>query len=195
MGSQFTGSNVSDLSRVNCRCLSHTVVGSLDFTLTFVSVLFNYAGPFFLKWVLERSLWGTTAQPFAIDGFSTWLIGMMLHRSLVREHISTLSLLLPVQFSRSVRDSCSSCTSDSWRGLSQAQADLQHLWFGRRACTRIRSELMAAIYDKALKRKDYSGIVNKDKKKEEATEEPTNPAQSKRMIYANNILCISYLAR
>lgn len=54
---------------------------------------------------------------------------------------------------------------------------------------------MAAIYDKALKRKDYSGIVNKDKKKEEATEEPTNPAQSKRMIYANNILCISHLAR
>lgn len=26
---------------------------------------------------------------------------------------------------------------------------------------------MAAIYDKALKRKDYSGIINKDKKEEE----------------------------
>lgn len=26
---------------------------------------------------------------------------------------------------------------------------------------------MAAIYDKALKRKDYSGIVNKEKKEEE----------------------------
>lgn len=50
--------------------------------------------------------------------------------------------------------------------LPQAQADVQHLWFGRRAATRIRSQLMAAIYDKALKRKDFSGIVNKDNSKE-----------------------------
>ena len=49
---------------------------------------------------------------------------------------------------------------------SQAQADVQHLWFGRRAATRVRSQLMAAIYDKALKRKDFSGIVNKDNSKE-----------------------------
>ena len=48
----------------------------------------------------------------------------------------------------------------------QAQADVQHLWFGRRAATRLRSQLMAAIYDKALKRKDYSGVVNKDNAKE-----------------------------
>ena len=48
----------------------------------------------------------------------------------------------------------------------QAQADVQHLWFGRRAATRIRSQLMAAIYDKALKRKDFSGVVNKDNSKE-----------------------------
>ena len=31
---------------------------------------------------------------------------------------------------------------------------------------------MAAIYDKALKRKDFSGIVNKDKKADEAKAEP-----------------------
>ncbi|KIY74057.1 hypothetical protein CYLTODRAFT_385456 [Cylindrobasidium torrendii FP15055 ss-10] len=43
----------------------------------------------------------------------------------------------------------------------KAETDVQHLWFGRRATTRIRSELMAAIYDKALKRRDYSGIVDK----------------------------------
>ena len=47
----------------------------------------------------------------------------------------------------------------------KAQADVNHLWYGRRACTRIRSELMAAIYEKALKRKDFSGIVD-DKAKE-----------------------------
>lgn len=30
----------------------------------------------------------------------------------------------------------------------------------------MRSELMVAIYDKALKRKDFSGIVDKDAKKD-----------------------------
>ncbi|KAH7882505.1 hypothetical protein F5I97DRAFT_1905629 [Phlebopus sp. FC_14] len=52
--------------------------------------------------------------------------------------------------------------------LLKAQADVQHLWFGRRAATRMRVELMAAIYDKALKRQDYSGIVDKEKVKEAA---------------------------
>lgn len=48
--------------------------------------------------------------------------------------------------------------------LLKAQVDLQHLWFGRRAAARIRSELMAAIYEKALKRKDLSGIVVVEKR-------------------------------
>ncbi|KAH7909133.1 ABC transporter type 1, transmembrane domain-containing protein, partial [Hygrophoropsis aurantiaca] len=52
--------------------------------------------------------------------------------------------------------------------MCKAQADVQCLWFGRRAATRMRSELMAAIYDKALKRSDYSGIIDKDKLKEAA---------------------------
>ncbi|EGO00623.1 hypothetical protein SERLA73DRAFT_104969 [Serpula lacrymans var. lacrymans S7.3] len=43
----------------------------------------------------------------------------------------------------------------------KAQAEVHHLWFGRRAATRMRSELMAAIYDKALKRRDFSGLTNK----------------------------------
>ncbi|KAJ7858057.1 hypothetical protein B0H14DRAFT_3636842 [Mycena olivaceomarginata] len=50
----------------------------------------------------------------------------------------------------------------------QAQCDLQHLWHGRRASTRIRVELIAAVYDKALKRKDFSGLVDRDKAREAA---------------------------
>ncbi|KAI0308316.1 hypothetical protein B0F90DRAFT_1681863 [Multifurca ochricompacta] len=46
--------------------------------------------------------------------------------------------------------------------LCKSQMDVQHLWIGRRAATRMRSQLMASIYDKALKRKDFSGIVDKD---------------------------------
>ncbi|KAJ6585099.1 multidrug resistance-associated ABC transporter [Mycena capillaripes] len=45
--------------------------------------------------------------------------------------------------------------------LFKAEFDVQHLWYGQRAATRIRSELMAAIYNKALKRKDFSGITKK----------------------------------
>jgi hypothetical protein len=43
----------------------------------------------------------------------------------------------------------------------QSEADCIHLWFGRRAMVRVRSQLMAAIYDKSLKRKDFSGITKK----------------------------------
>jgi ABC-type multidrug transport system fused ATPase/permease subunit len=62
--------------------------------------------------------------------------------------------------------------------ILRSECDLQHLWFGRRAAVRGRSELMAAIYDKALKRKDFSGIVEKKKKdgdgKEGEEEEKSN---------------------
>ena len=61
--------------------------------------------------------------------------------------------------------------------VGKAQADLQHLWYGRRAATRIKSELMAAIYDKALKRRDYSGIVDKDKLKEKKGETKDKKAE------------------
>jgi len=53
----------------------------------------------------------------------------------------------------------------------------------------MRSELMAAIYDKALKRKDFSGVVNKDKKTEDAKTEPVangvETKQSKRALVHN----------
>ncbi|KAJ6507515.1 hypothetical protein DFH09DRAFT_1050573 [Mycena vulgaris] len=60
--------------------------------------------------------------------------------------------------------------------ILQSQCDLQHLWYSRRACTRIRSELIAAMYDKALKRKDFSGIV--DETQAGATTDPTTPLKA-----------------
>jgi ABC-type multidrug transport system fused ATPase/permease subunit len=44
-------------------------------------------------------------------------------------------------------------------GILKAQLDVKHLWHSRRITTRMRSELMAALYDKALKRKDFSGVA------------------------------------
>ncbi|KAI0275322.1 multidrug resistance-associated ABC transporter [Gloeopeniophorella convolvens] len=65
--------------------------------------------------------------------------------------------------------------------VCKAQADVQHLWFGRRGATRMRSQLMAAIYDKALKRKDFSGIVDKDKlaKTPDADDKKSKDAEAK----------------
>ncbi|KAG2344835.1 hypothetical protein BDR05DRAFT_1016249 [Suillus weaverae] len=103
----------------------------LDFCLTYVSVIFTYASPFFLKRILD-------------------LIDVPVPTAENRSQAYIYAFLAFL------------CT------LLKAEADVQHLWFGRRAATRMRVELMAAIYDKALKRQDYSGIVDKDKAKEAA---------------------------
>ncbi|KAJ7222262.1 hypothetical protein GGX14DRAFT_694507 [Mycena pura] len=97
----------------------------MDFLLTLLSVIFNYAGPFFLKRILD-----------AVDTDKD------TDKAKGKAYIYAVLMFL-----------CS------------AQCDVQHLWVGRRACTRIRSELMAAIYDKALKRVDFSGVIDKDKAK------------------------------
>ncbi|OCH88899.1 multidrug resistance-associated ABC transporter [Obba rivulosa] len=111
----------------------------LDFVLTYVSVLFNYAGPFFLKRILD-----------SLDPRAT------------PEKRSLAYVYAVLAF-------CST--------LCKAEADVQHLWYGRRAATRMRSELMTAIYDKALKRKDFSGIVDKDaaKTRKDAAASKTMP--------------------
>ncbi|KAJ7660132.1 hypothetical protein DFH06DRAFT_1472233 [Mycena polygramma] len=98
----------------------------LDFLLTVVSVIFNYAGPFFLKQILD-----------SIDKRAP------TRRDKGTAYIYALLMLL--------------CA------ILKAQSDLHHLWCGRRASTRIRVQLIAAIYDKALKRKDFSGLVDADK--------------------------------
>ena len=102
----------------------------LDFGLTYVSVVFNYLGPFFLKRILDSL---ATHDPARVS----------------QAYIYAFLAFM--------------CT------LCKAESDVQHLWYGRRAATRIKSELMVAIFDKALKRKDFSGIVDKEKLKKAKT--------------------------
>ncbi|KIM25383.1 hypothetical protein M408DRAFT_210000 [Serendipita vermifera MAFF 305830] len=92
----------------------------MDGLLTLVSVVFNYAGPFFLKRILDAI---SEPSPEAIAQAYVY---------------ATLTLF------------CS---------LVKNQADMQHLWYGRQAVTRTRSILMAAVFDKAMKRKDFSGVT------------------------------------
>ena len=46
--------------------------------------------------------------------------------------------------------------------LLKSQADLQHLYYSRRAASRTQAELVASIYEKALVRKDIAGTVASD---------------------------------
>lgn len=62
----------------------------------------------------------------------------------------------------------------------KAEADVLHLWHGRRASTRMRSELMAAIYAKALVRKDYSGITDKKEENKAGESLPASKKESKK---------------
>ncbi|KAF7362379.1 hypothetical protein MVEN_00584800 [Mycena venus] len=108
---------------------SFDIIG--DFVLTLGSVVFNYAGPFFLKRILD-----------AVDTKSE------SDKDKGKAYVYAILMFV-----------CSVC---------KAQCDVYHLWLGRRAATRMRSELMAAIYDKALKRRDFSGVIDEEKAKEAA---------------------------
>ncbi|KAJ6497501.1 hypothetical protein C8R45DRAFT_898828 [Mycena sanguinolenta] len=102
-----------------------------DFGLTLASVMFNYAGPFFLKRILDAV---DTDNESEKDKGQAYIYAILMFLS----------------------------------SVCKAQCDVYHLWLGRRASTRIRSELMAAIYDKALKRRDFSGVIDQEKAKETA---------------------------
>ncbi|WVR08508.1 hypothetical protein IAU60_005563 [Kwoniella sp. DSM 27419] len=126
---------------------------AMDAGFTLISVVFNYAGPYFLKKILE----GLTLK--------------------TPEAISQAYIYAILAFFASVL---------------KALTDLIHLWHGRRATVRIKAELIAAIYDKALRRKDASGVITKkedegadkgkDKDKDGAKAEKKSNADSGKVV-------------
>ena len=112
-----------------------------DFLLTLISVTLTYAGPFFLQRILSA-----IDKPTPDNRAKAYIYAFA----------AFLTTLLKV--------SHPNCTAHNFLLMipSQAETDCLHLWFGRRAQVRIRTLLMASIYDKALKRKDFSGTVRKD---------------------------------
>ncbi|WVQ70586.1 hypothetical protein IAR50_000105 [Cryptococcus sp. DSM 104548] len=94
----------------------------MDASLTLVSVILNYAGPYFLKRILEG-------------------LGSQSKEAMSRAYVYALFAL--------------------FASVLKALTDLLHLWNGRRGAVRLKAELTAAVYDKALRRKDASGVVTK----------------------------------
>ncbi|KAI0634381.1 hypothetical protein C8Q77DRAFT_1056057 [Trametes polyzona] len=94
----------------------------LDFVLWYASIGLNYAGPFFLKRILDALADPTHDREKRALAFVYAVLAFLA---------TTL----------------------------KAEMDVQRLWLSRRAGGRVRSELMAAVYEKALKRKDLSGAT------------------------------------
>ncbi|OCF31742.1 ATP-binding cassette transporter [Kwoniella heveanensis BCC8398] len=117
----------------------------LDGGLTMIAVVFNYAGPYFLKKILE-----------GLDNKSP--------EAMSQAYIYAILAFLASVF--------------------KALVDLLHLWHSRRATVRIKAELTAAIYDKALRRKDASGVVNskEEEGKEGAKSEKKSNADSGKVV-------------
>ena len=135
---------------------AHSLDLILDFSLTVLSIFFNYAGPFFLKRILDAVSIPATEHKSEGLFFQVLIYARITDatapdptRPLTPRELRAQALVYAIL--------AFVCT------CLKAQADVQHLWYGRRAATRTRSELMAAIYDKALKRRDASGLAMKDK--------------------------------
>ena len=80
--------------------------------------------------------------------------------------------------------------------LLEALLDRQRSWLDGRASTRIISQLQAAIFDKSLKKKDFSGAVDKDKeaaaqevrdKKAAASSNTNQPSDPNGEIYGSQL--------
>ncbi|PFH46615.1 hypothetical protein AMATHDRAFT_154310 [Amanita thiersii Skay4041] len=67
--------------------------------------------------------------------------------------------------------------------MCMTQAEGQHEWFSHRVQTRMRSELMASIYEKSLKRKDFSGIIDKSKQNEQQNADKMQAKEGKSLFY------------
>ncbi|KAH9996005.1 P-loop containing nucleoside triphosphate hydrolase protein [Russula vinacea] len=122
--------------------------------------------PVFMKFsnakraTLLRQLWAANSLDIILDFILTLISVVFNYTSpffLKRILDSLMTKLLSLALELSL------CISGFPMCCLQSEADVQHLWFGRRAATRLRSQLMAAIYDKALKRKDFSGIADDPK--------------------------------
>lgn len=142
---------------------------ALDFLLTLFSYSAAYASPFFIKQILD-ALQSVPASPrFAARSMTPFSISSD-PTSLTTAHQPGLQSyagpLLDV-FAFTGHDTIHPAKKRAFLfaffaliiSIAKTQTDLQHLYYGRRASVRIKSELTLAIYDKALRRKDVSGSL------------------------------------
>ncbi|CAE6397156.1 unnamed protein product [Rhizoctonia solani] len=132
----------------------------LDLVLTVLSAILDFAPPVFLNLIL-RSLNANprddlVPSPSNMDALRFY-VSHSANALLLRSPDSTATNARPLQR----QDAHAFAIAAAVCQLIKSQSDLQHLYFARRASVRIKGELVASIYEKALKRKDMSGAVKK----------------------------------
>ncbi|KAG8738112.1 hypothetical protein FRC10_007279 [Ceratobasidium sp. 414] len=149
----------------------------LDGSLTVVSTLMNFSAPFFLNLTLRAMKDEVSTNS---TSFSTVSVSENLR---FYSAVALDSVFLPTLLRTSASNTFSTATAGSSRALQRSdayffaiaacvcqiiksQSDLQHLYFSRRASVRVKGELVASVYEKALKRKDVTGAVQKGKEKD-----------------------------
>ncbi|TKY90680.1 hypothetical protein EX895_000678 [Sporisorium graminicola] len=142
---------------------------ALDFVLAFLSYTAAYASPFFIKQILQalqsvntsevaaRSMSHlsissdpasfTTSHQGGMQGYAMPLLNVFALMGHDTIHPAKRRAFLYAFFALIV-------------SVAKTQTDLQHLYYGRRASVRVKSELTLAIYDKSLRRKDISGSLH-----------------------------------
>ncbi|KAG8762089.1 hypothetical protein FRC11_011215 [Ceratobasidium sp. 423] len=152
----------------------------LDGSLTVISTLMNFSAPFFLNLILLAM----DADPPVSANSASFSTASITDNLYFYAAVSLDSLFLPALMRTSGGSSGVSVNvteaprklqrSDAYFfaiaafvcQIIKSQSDLQHLYFSRRASVRVKGELVASIYEKALKRKDVTGTVQKNQDKD-----------------------------
>lgn len=146
---------------------------ALDFLLTVLSYSLAYASPFFLRQILDALQAGTEAgQVYSVahrlpevTTLSGYVHPTLTSQEQVQSYLSPVVNLLALNgnpaISPAKKRAFLFAVFALITSIIKSQADLQHLYYSRRASVRIKSELTLAIYDKALRRKDISGALQK----------------------------------
>ncbi|QRV83260.1 ABC transporter [Ceratobasidium sp. AG-Ba] len=151
----------------------------LDGSLTFVSTVMNFSAPFFLNLTLramrDDEVSTSSANVFTasisenIQFYTAVALDSVFLPTLLRTSNSgsntfSTAATEPRQLQRS--DAYFFAIAACVCQLIKSQSDLQHLYYSRRASVRVKGELVASVYEKALKRKDVTGAVQKDQEKD-----------------------------
>ncbi|CBQ67860.1 related to multidrug resistance protein [Sporisorium reilianum SRZ2] len=141
---------------------------ALDFLLTLFSYSAAYASPFFIKQILQ-ALQSVPTPQLAARSMSHFSVSSDpgFFTAAHQQGLQGYAMPLLDAIASTGRDTISPAKKRAFMyaffalliSVAKTQTDLQHLYYGRRASVRIKSELTLAIYDKALRRKDISGSL------------------------------------
>ncbi|CAE6351129.1 unnamed protein product [Rhizoctonia solani] len=149
----------------------------LDGSLTIISTVMNFSAPFFLNLTLRamkdnqvstanfsNSSFSENLHFYAAVSFDSLFLPSLLRTSGGLGDASINAAESPRKLQRS--DAYFFAIAAFICQLIKSQSDLQHLYFSRRASVRVKGELVASVYEKALKRKDVTGAVQKNQEKD-----------------------------